>query len=41
MSLASEPELPKNTFDMGTGAISISFSASRMGVSAAMDEKKW
>ena len=28
VSLASEPELPKNTLEIGTGAISFSFSAS-------------
>jgi len=28
LSLASEPELQKNTFEIGTGAISFSFSAS-------------
>src|ERR1700738_802543 len=28
LSLASEPELQKNTFEIGTGAISLSFSAS-------------
>ena len=28
VSLASEPELQKNTFEIGTGAISLSFSAS-------------
>lgn len=30
VSLASDPEFAKNTFDIGTGAIEISFSASRM-----------
>ena len=28
VSFASEPELQKNTFEIGTGAISLSFSAS-------------
>ena len=28
MSFASDPELQKNTFEIGTGAISLSFSAS-------------
>ncbi len=41
MSLASEPLLPKNTFDIGTGAISISRSASSAGVSVAIEENEW
>ena len=33
VSFASEPELQKNTFEVGTGAISLSFSASSIAPS--------
>jgi hypothetical protein len=36
VSLASLPELAKNTLDIGTGAISSSFSASRTDGSVAL-----
>ena len=41
MSFASDPELPKNTFDIGTGDISINFCASRIGASDDIDANAW
>jgi len=36
VSFASEPELVKNTFDIGTGASESSFSASSIPMSCAL-----
>ena len=41
MSFASDPLLPKKTFDMGTGARASSRSASSAGTSVAIDENEW
>ena len=41
VSLASEPELQKNTLETGTGAISLSFSASSMAGSWLRPLKRW
>jgi hypothetical protein len=41
VSLASEPELPKNTLLMPSGASRISRSARRIDGSVAIDEKAW
>jgi hypothetical protein len=41
LSFASEPELPKNTLDIGTGAISMTRSASRIALSDDIPEKVW
>ena len=40
LSLASEPELQKNTFEIGTGAISLSFSASSIAGSWLLPVKR-
>ena len=40
VSFASEPEAVKNTFDIGTGAISFSFSASSIAGSWLRPEKR-
>ncbi len=41
MSFASEPELPKNTLLIGTGAIPISRSDSSAGSSVPIEENAW
>ena len=41
VSLASDPELQKNTFEIGTGAISFSFSASSMAGSWLLPVNRW
>ena len=40
LSLASEPELQKNTFEIGTGAISFSFSASSIAGIVALGREQ-
>ena len=41
LSFASEPELQKNTLEIGTGAISLSFSASSMAGSWLRPVNRW
>src|SRR6516164_9473918 len=41
LSFASEPEEQKNTFDVGTGAISLSLSASSIAGSWLLAVKRW
>jgi hypothetical protein len=41
VSLASDPELVKKTLEIGTGAISLSFSASSIAGSELFAPKTW
>jgi hypothetical protein len=41
VSFASEPDEQKNTFEIGTGAISFSFSASSIAGSWLRPENRW
>ena len=41
VSLASEPDEVKNTREIGTGAISLSFSASSMAGSVLLAPNRW
>jgi hypothetical protein len=41
VSLASDPDRPKKTFDIGTGAFLISRSDNSAGISLLIDENAW